>query len=170
MAKQIKEEYKIFMKDIEKNFKNKDDLEYLKQRIQKLMDKVINELNNIEFKLNEKEESIQEIMDKQEKMETKVERIQKVLDNIENDIYADEGFDFEIVCPYCNNDFIIDVDENSTEVKCPECNNIIELDWSGNVEGEWDMEDYEDYEGCDGSCSECPGCDDVKLSDEDDDM
>ena len=58
MSKQIKEEYKIFMKDVEKNFKNKEDLEYLKNRIPRLMDKVLNELDNIEFKLNDKDQKL----------------------------------------------------------------------------------------------------------------
>ena len=142
MAKQIKEEYKIFMKDIEKNFKNKDDLEYLKKRIPRLMDKVINELNNIEFKLNDKEEAIKEIVEKQEIMEARVNRIQKILNNIESDIYEydDEEYDFEIICPYCNNDFLIEGDETKTEVKCPECNNLIELDWSHSHQNDWNSD------------------------------
>ena len=163
MAKQIKEEYKIFMKDVEKNFKNKEDLEYLKKRVSKLMDKVLHELDNIEFKLNEKEDKIKDIIDKQNEMDAKVNKMQKVLNNIESDIYVDEGFDFEIVCPYCNNDFIIDIDENNTEVTCPECKNIIELDWSGNPEEtEIDIDNY----GCNGGCSQCPGCENIDLEDD----
>ena len=87
--------------------------------------------------------------------------MQGIIDNIEKDIYAEEGFDFEIVCPYCESEFIIDVDENKTEVECPECNNIIELDWTGNVD------DEPEHDGCNGSCHGCHGCED---NDEDDDM
>ncbi len=161
MSKQIKEEYKIFMKDVEKNFKNKEDLEYLKNRIPRLMDKVLNELDNIEFKLNDKDQKLQKVIDKQNEIDARVDRMQQILDNIENDIYEDEGFDFEIVCPYCNNDFIIDVDENKTEVKCPECNNIIELDWTGDPQ--WEIDDN----GCNGGCSQCPGCGDIDYEDDD---
>ena len=85
--------------------------------------------------------------------------MQQVIDNIEKDIYSEDGFDFEIVCPYCENEFIIDVDENKTEVKCPECQNIIELDWSGDVE-----DDGEQGTCHGGSCQGCSGCSD------DDDM
>ena len=41
-----------------------------------------------------------------------------------------EDFEFEIVCPYCNYEFIADIDEHEDEILCPECNNPIELDWS----------------------------------------
>ena len=59
-------------------------------------------------------------------------------------------YDFEIVCPYCNNEFVTDLklmNEEKTEIRCPECNNIIELDWN----------DDED-EGCQGHCDACHGC------------
>ena len=92
----------------------------------------------------------------QKQIEDKMSRMQQVIDNIEKDIY-DEGFDFEITCPYCNYEFFIDVDENRTEVECPECKNMIELDWSGDVDDEPD--------GCNGDCHGCSGC-----GDEDDDM
>jgi len=65
---------------------------------------------------------------------------------------------FEIVCPYCEYEFVIDANEDKKEVECPECKNIIELDWSGNLD--------EDDE-CSGHCHGCSGCGD---SDEDDDM
>ena len=83
-----------------------------------------------------------------------------MIDNIEKEIYAEDGFDFEIVCPYCNYEFVIDMDENQKEVKCPECNNIIELDWSGNPEDD----------ECTGHCSGCTGCyseDEFESDDED---
>ena len=81
--------------------------------------------------------------------------------DIEDDIYEEEGFDFEIVCPYCEHEFVIDTSEDKTEIKCPECKNIIELDWSGNLDDEDD--------GCSGNCCGCSGCGD-DTSDEDDDM
>ena len=94
----------------------------------------------------------------------KLQKMQQVLDNIEQDIYSDEGFDFEIVCPYCDYEFVIDVDDNKTEIKCPKCDNIIELNWSGN------LEDDIDQGGCQGHCLGCHGCDDVEQDADDDDM
>jgi UDP:flavonoid glycosyltransferase YjiC (YdhE family) len=69
----------------------------------------------------------------------------------------EDGFDFEIVCPYCNYEFIIDMAENKTEIECPECKNTIELDWTGDVDNE--------HHDCSGDCHGCHGC-----NDEDDDM
>ena len=78
----------------------------------------------------------------------------------EKDIYDEDGFDFEIVCPYCNYEFIIDLDENKSEIECPECKNMIELDWTGNINDE--------KSGCQGSCHGCIGCGDE--NEEEDDM
>jgi uncharacterized Zn-finger protein len=99
------------------------------------------------------------IIQNQRELQARLERIEQKLNNIEKDIYLedDDTFDLEIVCPYCNNEFIVDMDEDRTEVTCPECNNVIELDWAGDVE--------EEGFGCAGGCSGCRGC-----SPEEDDM
>ena len=55
--------------------------------------------------------------------------------------------DFEIVCPYCNHEFVSDIGSDIKEVECPECHNTIELDW--NQEGE---------DECGGHCGTCGGC------------
>ena len=102
---------------------------------------------------------IKEIKENQKAMTEKMEKMQQVIDHIESDIYSDEGFDFEIVCPYCEYEFVIDADENKKEIQCPECKNTIELDWSGDLD--------EDEEAGSGHCCGCSGC---ESSDEDDDM
>ena len=151
----LKNEYKSFLDDIEKNIKNKEDLEYVKERFADFMDIVLNDMENI---LDYKDEEMKKLEVKQNEIETEMNKLKTIVDHIEKDIYDEDGFDFEIVCPYCNYGFVIDVDDNKTEVQCPECKNIIELDWNGG----------EDEEGCNGSCHGCSGCDDVE--DEDDDM
>lgn len=152
----IKNEYKSFLDDIEKNIKNKEDLAYIKKRFTSFVDVVIDQFDYIS---DYKNEEIEKLEQAQKDIEERMKKMQVVIDNIEKDIYAEDGFDFEIVCPYCNYEFIIDIDENKTEVECPECKNTIELDWSGDVDDEPD--------GCSGSCHGCHGCDD---EDEDDDM
>ena len=146
MAK-LREEYNNFLKDIEKNLKNKEDLEYVKVRFSMFVDKVIDQMDMI---VDYKTQKMNEIEQKQKEIDNKMSKMQEIIDNIEKDIYSDEGFDFEIICPYCDNQFVIDVDEDKTEVECPVCNNIIELDWSGEVEED---------SACNGSCSGCHGCD-----------
>ena len=146
MAK-LREEYKKFLEDIEKNLKNKEDLEYIKVRFSMFVDKVIDEMDML---VDFKTQRMTELEQKQKEIDDKMNKMQQIIDNIEKDIYSDEGFDFEIICPYCDNQFVIDVEEDKTEVECPVCNNIIELDWSGDVEEDSD---------CNGSCSGCHGCD-----------
>ena len=151
----LKNEYKSFLDDIEKNIKNKEDLEYIKGRFASFVDVIIDQMDYI---IEYKSAEIEKIEGIQNQLNERMEKMQQVIDNIEKDIYAEEGFDFEIVCPYCNYEFIIDVDENKTEIECPECQNVIELDWSGDiVEGE-------SNQGCSGNCHGCHDCD------EDDDM
>lgn len=162
----LKDNYISFLEDIDKNIKNKDDLDYIKSRFAQFLDVVLDQMDHI---IQYKNEELAELERKQEELAQKMDKMEQIMDNIERDIYSDDGFDFEIVCPYCNYEFVIDVDENKTEVECPECNNIIELDWSGDLD--------DDHHGCPGSCSSCHGCgddeeedDDEFEDDEDDDM
>ena len=148
MKIEIKEQYKEFLEDMEKNLKDKEDLEYVKLKFSMFVDKVLEQMNSI---VDYKEERMNELEQKQNEIEEKIDKMQQIVDNIEKDIYSEDGFDFEIVCPYCDNQFFIDMDENKTEVECPKCNNIIELDWSGDTE--------EDMQCSDDNCAHCNGCD-----------
>lgn len=107
---------------------------------------------------------VKELKENQKIMTNKIEKMQQVIDHIESDIYSDEGFDFEIVCPYCEHEFVIDANEDKQQVECPECKNVIELDWTGDL--------YDDEEdGCSGHCCGCSGCGDSSDEEnEDDDM
>lgn len=107
---------------------------------------------------------VKELKENQKVMTNKLEKMQQVIDHIESDIYSDEGFDFEVVCPYCEHEFVIDENEDKQQVECPECKNVIELDWTGDL--------YDDEEdGCSGHCCGCSGCaDSSDEENEDDDM
>lgn len=152
----LKNEYKSFLDDIEKNIKNKEDLEYIKVRFASFLDVV---LDKLEYIADYKASELKRLEEQQDKIEEKMSKMQKVINNIEKDIYTDEGYDFEIVCPYCNSEFTSDIDENKKEIECPNCRNIIELDWSGDVDDQLDN-------NCQGNCHGCHGCE----ADEDDDM
>ncbi len=154
----LKREYKSFMEDIEKNIENPKDLEYIKDRAADLFTNILQQLDEI---INFKEEKVESIVKRQDELEEKFNKVQGIVNNIENDIYVEDGFDFEIICPYCENEFVIDEDDNRTEVQCPECKNIIELDWSDGLEND----------ECGGHCSHCHGCaDEDEEEEEDDDM
>ncbi len=132
--------FQLILDDIEKNIKDEKQLEYVNKKItevsmlhlsviDELTDVLKNKINNIERK--------------QDVIEKKVSKIESSVSGIENDMY-DDGFEFEIICPYCNNEFVADV-ESKNEIKCPECQNVIELDWNGG----------EEMHSCSGHCSGC---------------
>ena len=124
----FKNEFKSFMEDMEKNIKNKEDLEYVKGRTSEFLNVILDQMEGI---VNYEEEKISLLEEEQKQINEKMQKMQQVLDNIEQDIYSDEGFDFEIVCPYCDYEFVIDVDDNKTEIKCPKCDSIMKCKGSG---------------------------------------
>ena len=72
----------------------------------------------------------------------------------------DNDYEFDITCPYCDSEFVIDLsDGTKNKVICPECNKTIELDWN------------EESNGCSHNCGGCSNCEDKeKNEDVDDDM
>ena len=148
MLEDLKKEMKSFLKDLDANVKDEQDLIYVKTRTAKLLDIMMDEIDNL---ITFKEERLNAIIKKQEKEDAKIKELQEKLENVYQDIYeCDE--DFSVKCPYCGNEFDVWVDdENLNEIKCPECSNIIELDWGGNPDDDIDN-------GCGGNCSGCQGC------------
>ena len=137
--------YRDLIEDLDRNIKDEKELKNIKGKMFDLMTYFM-ESNN----------SIIEIKDKQEKLEKYIKKMQRRIEKIEEDIYIEEDddefcgdrmhdndYEFEIRCPYCNEDFIISEEsKDSSEIECPNCHNIIELDWNDSVE-------------CDGHCNKC---------------
>lgn len=163
---ELQDNYTSFLKDIKENLKDEADLEYVTKRFEQFFNELQNmKCNHTNGKVAKLENKIQELEKNQSIIDEKMQKIEEIVNNIEQDIYSEEGFDFEIVCPYCNYEFVIDVDEEKTEVECPECHNVIELDWSGDLDDE--------HLGCNGGCSSCHGCGFDEIDEEtdiDDDM
>ena len=65
----LKNEYKSFLDDIEKNIKNKDDLEYIKERFASFMDVVLNQMDYI---MDYKEEKISELEKTQKQLDKRM--------------------------------------------------------------------------------------------------
>ena len=156
---EFSEKYSKIIKDIEKSISDEKEREIVLKKVSELsfmyMD-VIDRISNVNS------ERMDDIEKHQDKLDEKIGKVKDTVDLIKKDIYEDEDYDFEIVCPYCNHEFVADIeDELKEEIECPECKNIIELDWSGNLDDEDD--------GCSGNCCGCSGCGD-DTSDEDDDM
>ena len=145
MITDLKKEMTSFLHDIEKNIQNKEDLLYLKERVAKLFDIFMNEL---EAAYDYKKEELDKMEQRQNMMDERLEQMHQKIEAITKDIY-DEDDDFEIICPYCNHEFDADIDEDTVEVECPECNNLIELDWGI---------DEDKGSSCGGNCSGCNGC------------
>ena len=83
----------------------------------------------------------------------------KAEDMLDIDPNEDEDYDFEIVCPYCNQEFVADIeDELKEEIECPECHNKIELDWDG-----------EDDDCCSGGCCGCGHHDECGCEEDEED-
>lgn len=139
----IKGRYKQIIEDLENNIQNPEELNFVKDKFSELSMVFIDMLDRITRLTDNK---IQEIEQKQQEILNKINSVQSVVDEIEGDIYEDdENYEFEIVCPYCNYEFIAGVeDECKAEIQCPECHNSIELDWNTEEEA-----------SCTGSCMNC---------------
>ncbi len=143
MSNKLSSEFKNVIKILEENIKDQEELELVKVQIFNLYNSFFEEISKLEELANSR---IAEISQMQASMDEKLKGIEKEVKNISVDIYGEEEnedgeYDFTITCPYCNNEFTVEVDELGNEITCPECNNIIELDWG--------------HECDDGNCSSC---------------
>lgn len=156
----LSKDYDRIISEIEQTISNEQEREIVKQKIADLSVMFFDLIDNMNIILEEK---ISKIEEKQNDIDIKIDDLKKSVDEIEEDIY-EKGtgeYDFEIVCPYCNNEFVTDLsmmNEDKTEIRCPECSNVIELDWN-----------EEDEEGCSGHCGGCHGCGDEYYEDEEND-
>ncbi len=128
--------YKDLINNLDKSIKDEKMLDNIKHQVYELMISSLDSINNIV-----------DIQDRQCQLEKNMKKLQKKVSRIEEDIYIyddddndgdkmhDNDYEFEIRCPYCNEDFIISNEsKNSFEIECPNCHNLIELDWNGDEE------------------------------------
>ena len=153
----LSDNYKKIITEIEEKITNQEELEFIKQKISELSIIFMDVIDNLS---NATDEKLKKIEEKQEKIEQKMQEVEEYVNDIETDMLEeidaidevtenDEEYEFEIACPYCNNEFVADIN-GKNEITCPECNNVIELDWN-------DEEDNKS--GCSShGCSSCPGC------------
>lgn len=139
----LQKKLKEIISDIEKNLKNKEDLEYVKTQIYNIYTAFLDEFDKIEEKYNEK---IENILIKCKVLDDRMNEIEGSIQKIESDIYVkvNEEFDFDVICPYCDAEFSVDFSEGPKEsIICPECENVVELDWN------------DEHDGCSHNCHEC---------------
>ena len=149
----LNSEFKKILKNLEENIEDKKALEAAMVEIFNLYNIFFEEVTKLEELANSR---VAEIAESNSKLEEKMSKIDKRLKDIEKDIYLDEeedeDYDFSITCPYCNKEFVVEMEDLKDEVVCPECENTIELDWGHDC-------DDDDCSCCDHHCH-----------DEDDDM
>ncbi|MFR8146249.1 MAG: hypothetical protein ACLU8Y_05285 [Clostridia bacterium] len=149
---EIKEQLQKLILDMNKNIKDEKDLKYVQENVIKIMVDILQKMDDVN-----------------KDNQTKIAKLEEKMDKMAKELYLNDVYDIEIVCPYCNYQFETDFDEDKKEVKCPECNNVIELDWSCDDDCD-DCGDCDD--GCGDGCSSCTGCGHHHDNDEDleDDM
>ena len=150
----LNDEYEKIISKIESCITNEEELQLVKNEIAKLTILFINTVDKV---VEYSEEKLNNMEEKHQDLEERLNTLKNKMSKIEKDIYEDEdGFEFEVICPYCNHQFVTDIDlELNSEIKCPECKNIIELDWN---------EDNIEEESCKGKCK---GCEECNKNDED---
>ena len=151
---ELNKKYEDLMESLNNTIKNEEELKSIKGQISYICATLLDEIDSLK---EISEDKIQALLQNQKMIVDRMEKLEEATDKIEKELYIeDDNFDFEIVCPYCNYNFIVDIDETKTEIECPECNNIIELDWNGGDEE------------CSGHCSGCHGCESEDEEDLDD--
>ena len=135
------------IKSIEGKISNKSEREFVLEKVKELSYIYMDLIDRITMMDMQR---IDELEKRQDNIISTVTNLKETVDLIKNDIYEEEGYDFEIVCPYCNHEFVADIEsELREEVECPECHNIIELDWD-------DDDEYSSCPGCEGKqCGSC---------------
>lgn len=159
----LQEDFNAIIAKIEERITNKEELNFIKEQIADISMLYINELNKV---MDLSERRVNQVVENQRALEKKLNEVESALSNMEKELFVnEEDYDFEIVCPYCNHEFMSDIGSDIKEVECPECHNTIELDWNSEAES-----------GCAGHCGSCGGCghdeyeDDEEENEEDDDM
>ena len=123
----LSKDYERIMSDIENTISDDKEREIVKEKVSELSMLFINMIDNMNDMVENK---IKKMEEKQKDIDTKLNILQTNVNEIENDIYDEEDgeYDFEIVCPYCNNEFVTDLsilEDDKNEIKCPECGNLI---------------------------------------------
>lgn len=141
----LKKKFKAILEDLENNIKNKEDLEYIKSQVYNISLIFLDEIDKIaEVNLGR----MNVMLEREKELAKKISKMEKIITNIEREVFVSPECDFEIICPYCNAEFVEDLTKGiEDDVKCPECGNIIELDWHD--------EDECSFHHCNGECEDC---------------
>ena len=123
----LKKRLNEILSELDENIKNKEDLEYVKSQIYNISLLFLDEIDKLaELNLGR----LNVMIEREKELAKRVTTMERIIKNIEKEMTIEQECDFEIICPYCNTDFVEDFTNGyKHEVKCPECDNVIELDW-----------------------------------------
>ena len=151
----LQERFKAIIAEIEERITNPEELDFVKNKVAEVSMLYLDELNRM---MDLSERRVNKVYENQRIIENRIVELEKGFSTIEKELFVEDDYDFEIICPYCNHEFLTDIDSSKKEIECPECHNTIELDWN------------HDEDACGGECSSCGGCGhDHEEFEEDDD-
>lgn len=139
----LQDKFNAIIAKIEERITDKEELDFIKEQIVDLSMIYMEEIDKI---MDLSERRVNQVYENQKILEKKMAEIEKGMSTIEKELFVEDEYDFEIVCPYCNYEFLTDINSGKKEVECPECHNVIELDWN------------EEEHECGGHCGSCGGC------------
>ena len=119
----LNNKYKNIINEIEEKIKNPEELEFVKGKFTELSVFFIDIIDKLTSMTDAR---LSEIEENQREIDNRILKVQNIVNNIEDDIYSDdENYEFEIICPYCNYQFIADVDSEINEEKTTRSMEII---------------------------------------------
>ena len=152
----LQEKFNAIIAKIEERITDKEELEFIEKQIADISMLYIDELNKV---MDLSENKVNKLVENQRLLERKMTELENNMTTLEKELFVEDEYDFEITCPYCNYEFVTDINSEKREIQCPECHNTIELDWN-----------HDEEHNCNGHCCSCEECDsennDEKETDE----
>lgn len=157
---ELSNKYREIMNELDEKITDKKQLNFVKSKLSEISIIFVDIIDRMSEIVEDKVFNIEK---GQKNIESRLTKIQNVIDSIESDIY-EENIETEIVCPYCNSEFLaVIVDDEENEIECPDCHNIIELDMNADSSSD-------NHKTCAGGCQCSGSCSNKKLNNEEDDM
>ena len=94
----LSSKYKKIINNLEKNIKDKQELEYIKEQVYAITSLFLDELDKI---IEISENKMQDLLANQTELQEKINKVESSVNEIEKDIYMEdeEEFEFQITCP-----------------------------------------------------------------------
>ena len=85
---EIKEQLQKLILDMNKNIKDEKDLKYVQENVIKTMVDILQKMDDVN-----------------KDNQTKIAKLEEKMDKMAKELYLNDVYDIEIVCPYCNYQF-----------------------------------------------------------------